>query len=655
MPRNLPIGNGTVLVNFDDTYTVRDVYYPHVGEKNQTFGHASKFGIWVDGDFAWMGPEWIKDLRYLDETLVTDVRMRHERLGIELIFHDAVEFHLWVFLRHVTVRDLRGQKRDVRLFFNHDFHISENDVGDTAYYDPASQSVIHYKRDRWFLINTSNGHSGVQQWACGKKEFACLEGTWKDAEDGQLSGSPIAQGSVDSTVGINLTVEANGQAEAYEWVCFGINYEKVTKLDSIVKQHPALYIKRTRNYWRVWVNKENHEFASLPEDVVDLYKRSLLILRTNIDDGGAIVAGNDGDTITFSRDTYSYMWPRDGALCAYALGLAGFRQLPQRFFDFCLAAIDERGYLFHKYNPDGTLASSWLPWYRNDVPELPIQEDETALVVWALWKHFRRFREVEALKPLFRKLIVNAANFLIEYRDSQTHLPHPSYDLWEERYGVHLFTVASVIGGLEAASNFAYEFGEDEAGAYFKNAANEVREAMIKYMWNEKENRFARMATRSGDGYELDMTPDASMYGLFAFGALPADDPKVASTMKAIEEHLWVKTDIGGIARYRDDYYFQVSQDIDKIPGNPWFICTMWLAQYRIAIAKSEADLDKALDIIKWVKSHALPSGVLSEQVHPYTGEPLSVAPLSWSHATLVMCVHEYLDKLKALKGKESK
>jgi len=172
-------------------------------------------------------------------------------------------------------------------------------------------------------------------------------------------------------------------------------------------------------------------------------------------------------------------------------------------------------------------------------------------------------------------------------------------------------------------------------------------------MWNEKENRFCRMAIKSGDGYELDMTPDAANYGLFAFGALPADDPRVVSTMKAIEEQLWVKTDIGGIARYKNDPYYQVSQDTDKIPGNPWFICTMWLAQYRIATAKNLTDLDKALDIIKWVKKHALPSGVLAEQLHPYTGEPLSVAPLSWSHATLVMCVHEYLDKLKALKDKE--
>ena len=38
----------------------------------------------------------------------------------------------------------------------------------------------------------------------------------------------------------------------------------------------------------------------------------------------------------------------------------------------------------HKYRPDKSLGSSWHPWVRNGKPELPIQEDETALVIYAL-------------------------------------------------------------------------------------------------------------------------------------------------------------------------------------------------------------------------------------------------------------------------------
>jgi hypothetical protein len=45
--------------------------------------------------------------------------------------------------------------------------------------------------------------------------------------------------------------------------------------------------------------------------------------------------------------------------------------------------------------------------------------------------------------------------------------------------------------------------------------------------------------------------------------------------------------------------------------------------------------------------SRALPSGVLAEQVHPYTGQPISVSPLTWSHATFVAVVADYLHKLQ--------
>ena len=47
-------------------------------------------------------------------------------------------------------------------------------------------------------------------------------------------------------------------------------------------------------------------------------------------------------------------------------------------------------------------------------------------------------------------------------------------------------------------------------------------------------------------------------------------------------------------------------------------------------------------------------SGVLAEQFNPHTGDPISVSPLSWSHATLMSVVMEYLLKHAKLTGKRS-
>mgnify|MGYP003933999493 CR=1 FL=1 len=49
---------------------------------------------------------------------------------------------------------------------------------------------------------------------------------------------------------------------------------------------------------------------------------------------------------------------------------------------------------------------------------------------------------------------------MCRYRDDETGLPRPSWDLWEERSGIHAWTVGATWGGLQAAANFAESFGE---------------------------------------------------------------------------------------------------------------------------------------------------------------------------------------------------
>ncbi len=653
MPRDIPIGNGTVLVNFDRDYAMRDFYFPHIGIANHTAGHKMRFGVWADGIMKWIWDGWQIERKYLPDTLVTDVHCRHPQLGLELQCHDCVDFHIWLVLRQIKVIDLSGKDRDVRLFFHQDFHINENKVGDTAFYDPRTSGVVHYKGDRYFLVNVCTEEKcGVDHWATGVKEFNKLEGTWRDAEDGCLSGNPIAQGSIDSTVGVNLRVPGGGSTTATYWICCQTDYAGAARINQVVREKtPETLIERTINYWRLWANRaEWGTLEPLPPDIVELFKRSLLILRTNIDHDGAIIAAADYDITKFSSDTYSYMWPRDGALTAYALTRAGYSTVSDEFFQFCLDVITPEGYFLHKYHPDKTVASSWHPWLGDGRESLPIQEDGTALVLWSLWQHFDKFRCVEFIKPLYRRLVMHAAEFMLKFRDKNTALPLPSYDLWEERRGVHLFTVGAVMGGLLAASRFAAAFGETADAQRYEQAVSQMREAVVKHMWNTAANRFCRTAFPRGDGtYEMDMTVDAANCGIWAFGGFDPVDPKVRATIEAIRNNLLVQTNIGGIARYTNDRYQQVSSDTKKIPGNPWIICTLWLAQYDIATANTLEQLRIPLQALRWVVQRSCRSGVLAEQVHPLTGEPLSVSPLTWSHATFVMTVMEYLAKSQQL------
>ena len=92
MPRSLVIGNGNVLVGFDANYSVRDLYFPRVGDANQTMGNVCRTGFFIDGRFAWLDdPAWERHLGYAEDSLVSDVTLKHPGLGITVKFADYVD------------------------------------------------------------------------------------------------------------------------------------------------------------------------------------------------------------------------------------------------------------------------------------------------------------------------------------------------------------------------------------------------------------------------------------------------------------------------------------------------------------------------------------------------------------------------------------
>ena len=104
---------------------------------------------------------------------------------------------------------------------------------------------------------------------------------------------------------------------------------------------------------------------------------------------------------------------------------------------------------------------------------------------------------------------------------------------------------------------------------------------MLTHLWDEESGRFARGLIQKDNRWVKDMTLESSMFGIWEFGVLPVDDSRVIRTMNAIKEGLTIRTGVGGVARYTNDYYFQQSGDIENVPGNPWIICTLWIANFK--------------------------------------------------------------------------
>lgn len=650
MTRFFVLGNGNMLVCMDEHAQIRDFYYPHVGQENHVQGETHRFGIWIDGNFSWFSDnQWKKEISYKKENLTTNITAKHTDLPISLTINDAVHHKKNIYLRKVVVSNKSSDTKNVRLFFHQTFRISGGTIGDTVFYDPKNKAVISYKGKRYFFMNAQTGKNGIADYAVGLAGEYGKQGTFIDAEDGVLSKNAIDHGLVDSTIALHMKLKPKSQKTSYYWIVVGEKFSEVCELNAFVKQTtPQKIMQETDTYWKSWVNTTQFTFMGLPEEVKDLFKRSLLIIRTQTDNCGAIIAANDSDMLKFKKDTYSYMWPRDGTLISRALDRAGYKDITERFFKFCNAVITPNGYLLHKYRPDKSVGSSWHPWVKNGKAQLPIQEDETALVLYALWKHYLSHKDKKFIKELHESFIRKAADFLVSYRDAKTKLPRESYDLWEEKRGIHTFTCATVYAGLMAAAQFESLFGNKTRKQKYERAAHEIKQAILKYLYDSQEKRFIKgIYYDDQNKLQKDKTIDFSTaFSIFEFKILPVTDERVTTTVEITRQKLACNTPVGGYARYEGDQYYRIS---NETPGNPWFITTIWLADYYITKAQFKKDFAPAIELLSWVANHALSTGVLAEQLNPYNGEPLSVAPLTWSHAAFVIAVLKYLERLDEL------
>jgi len=652
MPRSLVLGNGKMLVCLDANGIVRDLFYDYVGQENHVGGHRHHVGVWVDGSFSWLDePAWKKQVRYQGSSMVGLITAENETLGIGLEFHDFVYNEKTIFIRKVVVRNRRETPRTARMFFGQEFQVAESSTGNSAFYDPIENVIINYKGRRVFLMGgqLSRRRRGISDYAIGTVHHRGLEGTWRDAEDGVLSKNPVDHGSVDTTIGFEMKLPAHGYETLFYWIAAGHSLVEVRELNRyVIERRPQHLLETTKDFWRAWVDMFKFDFMDLPEHVVDLFKTSLLIIRTHVDNNGAIIASADSDFLQGGRDTYAYMWPRDGAFVVKALDQAGYYENTQEFFKFCNSVIMPEGYLMHKYLCDQSLGSSWHSWGTPTDPHLPIQEDETALPLHALHNHFIHKHDLEFIESIYNSLIRPAADFLGKYRHERTKLPRPSYDPWEEYRSISTYTASSVYGGLKAAAFFSKLLGKTRRAKRYLSEAAQVKEGILKYLYDPERGCFLKSIRWTEDGQEIkDKTIDASSaFGITEFGVLPVNDPRLISAWEATRKALWVPGPIGGMARYVGDKYFR---NDEHSPGNPWPICTLWYAQYIIKRAKCNKDLGPAREILAWTCKHAQESGVLSEQISPITGQQLSAAPLTWSHAAFVTTMIDYVTRLKEL------
>lgn len=645
MARPIVLSNGELHVGLNNYGLVHDFYYPYVGLANHSAGQLTRHrvGVWVDGRISWLDTpgEWTFTFRYPHTALIGHTIAKNESLGILLEIDDCVDAHMSAFMRNIHIVNLADHEREVRLFMHQAFAIDDSRSNtDTAQYLPDSGAILHYRGRRAFIVSGLHNGKPFDQHSVGLFGIEGHEGTFRDAEDGELSNGNVEHGRVDSVIRFVTHVGPLSSERVHYWITAGSSIREALYIDKQLR-HDGLSgrLHQTAKWWREWLKPAVAAAAKIEPQYHDSFLRSVMIIKSQIDKRGAVIASTDSSMLNYYRDAYAYCWPRDGAYVLWPLIRMGYTEEPYRFFEFCKRGMHPSGYLMHKYRADGGLGASWHPYIHSDgTVAPPIQEDETALVLFVFAEFYQTTHDAKILHEFYDSMIKPMADWMTEYVDDTTGLPKPSYDLWEEVFLTTTYTTSTVYAALQAAADLADVKGDKKSAVKWRAAANDIAESAHKHLFNKERQAFYKgLIVRNGVIEYNDNIDASSIFGAFMFGLFSTTSGELRAAVSTFEKRFH-SDGVIAFPRYENDAYHRVDPNSS---GNWWFITTLWMAQYYLETEQ----LDLARSITTWVNNISMQTSIMAEQISPVDHSLISPSPLTWSHAEYIATLLDTIKK----------
>jgi GH15 family glucan-1,4-alpha-glucosidase len=638
LARTTVTGNGSILAAADASGTLREIYVPSIEPQNQILRRPARIGLWTDGRLTWLpGPFEARPVESGSAPIVAH-SLASADLGLEVWIELFVDVPLGVVVRRVQVTNLSERHRDLRILFHHDFALEPGEPQETAEHDEESGGVLHHAGHRCVLVNLESREHGVPLWRVLARGSATASGAEALPANGRIDGGPPARGLVDSIAACALPVAPGESGMVSARIVFGETVREARARDAAFRAVGAgASAARARSHWNLWLKAGAQDGLDLPEEVALLYERSLVTLRLHQTPEGAIVGGFEPEPDEVARQEVRWCWNRDAAIAADALDRAGYPGSARSYFMFAARSARAHDGLHAAVRNDGAPAAA------------PDDPDALALPLWALARHFDRGRDVEFISPILRDLVHPTADRLVEALDETTRLP-AGLDLWGERIGIHASTAAVVRAGLLAAARLAAAFDEPARASRWAHAADAIARAVARDLYHQGSGRFARSAVREGRSLRTDPTVDASLLWLGLFGDFEPEDSRIRATVDAVRNTLWVRTGVGGVARYERDPLGSVGTDLAEVPGSPSIAATLWLAQHAIRTARRWQDLDPVRTVLLWCASRVEGAGYLPARLHPYRGATSGPSPSLVAHVWFVATVLDYRERLRSLR-----
>ncbi len=570
MAKSLTLSNGELQINIDQHGQVNGLFFPYIGLENHTPGTKHRVGAWVDGEISWLDDgTWTHRARFPHPGLIGHTVMVNERLGVLLEFEDFVQSETNAFIRNIHVVNIKSHQRQIRLFLHQAFSISSNSYDDTAQYLSTRTAVLHYGGQRAFVASgaTDVGHK-LDQHSIGLFGGG-REGTWRDADDGQLNSSDVERGQTDSTMRFSLTIGGLSSRRVHYWLAVGTSIEQALSVsDNIHSQGVYKGFDETLLWWRKWQHTGLRAAERLPSRYRQGFSDSLVQLKSVTDRRGAILSRRRSEQPICSPHTAAYaIWP---------LVRLGYKDEAQRFFSFCREALTKTGYLHSSYLADGSVGPTKLP-YVNGLA--PIQSSQTALVLFVFAQTYALIRRPKILEDFYSSFVEPMANFLSDFTDEEG-FPLPSYDLANQELEVSSYTTSLTHGALVAAAELADKMKNRDDAVRWRSTAEDMRRAAL-----ERINQ--------GDYIHQSLTDDrpsiSGLYGAFMFGVIDIDDPMIGATAERVE-----------VALRGKDQLFSSANDPEQVD----YVGSLWMSQYYKEVGRDKEAGAILTQVLERVRSY---------------------------------------------------
>jgi GH15 family glucan-1,4-alpha-glucosidase len=391
---------------------------------------------------------------------------------------------------------------------------------------------------------------------------------------------------------------------------------------------PLAALARTEAYWREWSSRCTYEGRWR-----DAVLRSLITLKalTYAPTGGIVAAPTTSlpEEIGGIRNwDYRYCWLRDATLTLHSLMVGGYADEAKAFRDWLartVAGDPSRLQIMYGVAGERRLAEieiDWLPGY---------EESRPVRIGNGAWDQFQLDVYGEAMSCLYtaRKMGLGQEaeaweliRALVENLEKLWQ--RPDEGIWEVRGGVRHFTHSKVEAwvAVDRMARLIDEFGMGGAEAkqrlpHLHTLRERIHEDVCDRAWNSGIGAFTQ-------SYGSDAL-DASVLTIPLVGFLPADDPRMVSTVRAIEKKLLR----GGFVRR-----YSTELGLDGLPGDesPFLACSFWLAD-NYALQGRTAEAEELFERLLSIRNHL---GLLAEEYDPIAHRQLGNFPQGFSHLALI-------------------